>query len=166
MERPEPVSAEPVDPDVDLRSLEQRRELQRHGLSVVTVIAVGGAIGASARYGLGVVFPHRPDSWPWSTFVVNASGCALIGVLMVLIVEVWVGHRLIRPFLGVGVLGGYTTFSTYSVEALQLVEAGRPGLALTYLGVTVVAALVAVQLGVSLTRAVALPHRTAGGVRS
>jgi fluoride exporter len=148
-------SSEPVDPDVDPHDREQRRELRRHELRVVAVIAVGGALGASARYGVGLALPHPPDGWPWSTLLVNATGCLLIGVLMVLIVEVWVGHRLIRPFLGVGVLGGYTTFSTYAVQAQQLIVAGRPGLALAYLVVTVVGALVAVQLGVVLTRALA-----------
>jgi CrcB protein len=152
----------PVDPDVDLHDREQRRELRRNGLSVVGVIAAGGALGASARYGVGLALPHPPDGWPWSTLLVNATGCLLIGVLMVLIMEVRVGHRLIRPFLGVGVLGGYTTFSTYAVEAQQLIVAGRPGLALGYMAATVIAALVAVQLGVGLSRALAVRVRGDG----
>jgi CrcB protein len=157
--------SDPVDPDVDLHSRERRRQLRRSGLSVIAVIALGGALGACARYGVGLALPHPPDGWPWSTLLINASGCLLIGVLMVLIVEVWVGHRLIRPFLGVGVLGGYTTFSTYAVDAQQLIEAGRPGLALGYMAATVVAALVAVQLGVSLTRTVTLRGRAERGGR-
>jgi fluoride exporter len=152
-------STEPVDLEVDLHEREQRRELRRRGSSVIAVIAAGGASGAAARYGVGLALPHPPDGWPWATLLVNATGCLLIGTLMVLIVEIWVGHRLIRPFLGVGVLGGYTTFSTYAVEAQQLIVAGRPGLALSYLVATVVGALVAVQLGVSLTRALAALSR-------
>jgi CrcB protein len=148
-------TAEPVDPDVDLHRPEQRRELRRHGLSVLAAIAVGGALGAAARYGVGLALPHVPSGWPWSTLLINASGCLLIGMLMVLITEVWVAHRLVRPFLGVGVLGGYTTFSTYAVEAQQLIGAGRPGVALAYLAVTVVAALVAVQVGITVMRALA-----------
>jgi CrcB protein len=159
MDRRTGVPTEPVDPDVDLHSPAQRRELRRRGASVLLAIAVGGAAGASARYGVGLALPHGPADWPWSTLLINITGCLLIGVLMVLITEVWIGHRLIRPFLGVGVLGGYTTFSTYAVEAQQLIQAGRPGLALTYLAVTVVAALVAVQVGVGLARAVALRPR-------
>lgn len=147
---------EPVDPDVDLHRAEQRRELRRRGLTVLAVIAGGGALGACARYGVGLALPHPSNDWPWSTLLINASGCLLIGVLMVLIMEVWPGHRLIRPFLGVGVLGGYTTFSTYATDAQQLIESGRPGLALAYMAITVVAALVAVQVGVSLTRTVVL----------
>ena len=68
---------------------------------------------------------------PWATFLINVSGCALIGVLMVTITELTSPHRLVRPLLGLGVLGGYTTFSTYSVEIHQMLAVGRPGLALT-----------------------------------
>ena len=84
--------------------------------------------------------------------IINVSGCLLIGILMVLITEVWSAHRLIRPFLGVGVLGGYTTFSTYTTDVQQLVAAGAAGTGLLYLVGTPVAALAAVYLGVSLTR--------------
>lgn len=133
-----------------------------HRLSVLAAIAAGGALGAAARYEVSTVLPHRTDGVPWATLLINLSGCLLIGVLMVLITDVWVAHRLVRPFLGVGVLGGYTTFSTYTVETLRLVEVGRPVLALTYLVVTAVAALVAVQVGVCLTRTIAL-RPTKGG---
>ena len=102
--------------------------------------------------------PTAAGGLPWSTLIVNATGCLLIGVLMVLIVEARATHRLVRPFLGVGVLGGYTTFSTYAVDAQVLIAAGRPGVALGYLAGTAVAAVFAVQLGVVLTRALALPH--------
>jgi fluoride exporter len=119
---------------------------------VVAVVSVGGALGALARYGLTVAWPHRPTGFPWATFVTNVSGCLLIGVLMVLITEVWVAHRLLRPFLGVGVLGGYTTFSTYTVDIQQLVAAGAARTALVYLAATLVAALAAVYTGVTATR--------------
>jgi CrcB protein len=132
-----------------------RRQRWRR-LSVLLVIAVGGVLGAAARYAVGAALPHTPESLPWATLLINVSGCLFIGVLMVLIVDVWVAHRLVRPFLGVGVLGGYTTFSTYTVESLQLIVTGRPALALTYVAVTACAALVAVQLGASLTRALAV----------
>jgi CrcB protein len=113
---------------------------------------------------MGVAFPPDQGNWPWATLSINITGCLFIGALMVLIVDVWVAHRLVRPFLGVGVLGGYTTFSTYAVEALQLIEAGRPAVGLTYLVVTVVAALVAVQLGVSMTRVLVVRSvRKSGG---
>lgn len=131
--------------------------------AVLAAIAVGGALGASARYGVGLALPHRADAWPWATLLVNVSGCLAIGVLMVLITEVWVAHRLVRPFLGVGLLGGYTTFSTYAGEAQQLILAGRPGPALGYLAATVVAALAAIAAGMAATRAVAVRTRARPG---
>ena len=147
-----------VDPDVDLRNAGQRREIRRRSTQVLAVIAAGGMLGASARHGVSLAVPTAPRGLPWSTLIVNTSGCLLIGMLMVLIVEARHAHRLVRPFLGVGVLGGYTTFSTYTVDAQVLITGGRPGAALGYLVGTVVAALVAVQIGVVLTRALVLPH--------
>ncbi|MFI7552217.1 fluoride efflux transporter CrcB [Micromonospora sediminimaris] len=142
----------PVDPDVDLSLPRQRAELRGGTASLLAAIAVGGMVGALARYGLAVAFPHPPRGFPWATFAVNVSGCLLIGTLMVLITEVWAAHRLVRPFLGVGVLGGYTTFSTYAVEVQQAVAAGAARTGLLYLVGTLVAALAAVRLGVTLTR--------------
>lgn len=131
-------------------------------MKVLSVIAFGGVLGAACRYGVDVALPTPAGAWPWSTLTVNATGCLLIGVLMVLVVEVPLVHRLARPFLGVGVLGGYTTFSTYAVDAQTLLAEGRPALALGYLVTTPLVALLAVQVGVILTRAVVHHH---GGTR-
>lgn len=125
----------------------------RHQLDVLAVIALGGALGAEMRYGVSVLLPHPPDAVAWSTMIINASGCLLIGVLMVVITELTTPHRLARPFLGVGVLGGFTTFSTYAVDVQRLLVAQRPGAALAYLAGTLLAALVAVWLGAAATRA-------------
>lgn len=119
---------------------------------VLFAIAAGGALGAEARYGIGVALPHTPSSFPWSTLLINAVGCFLIGVLMVLITEVLSAPRLLRPFLGVGVLGGFTTFSTYAVDAHRLLLAGRPDLALAYVAGTLAAAMAAVWTGTNATR--------------
>jgi fluoride exporter len=121
--------------------------------AVVAAVAVGGVIGAEARYGVAVALPHAPGAWPWSTLVANVSGCLLIGVLMVLVTERFRAHPLVRPLLGVGVLGGYTTFSTYTVDVLAGFGAGRPGPALLYLVVTPVLAVAAAAGGVAATRA-------------
>ncbi|GIJ29395.1 hypothetical protein Vqi01_45570 [Micromonospora qiuiae] len=142
----------PIDPDVDLGVPRQRAELREGRAGLLTAIAVGGMVGAVGRHGLAVAFPHAPGEFPWATFAVNVSGCLLIGVLMVLITEVWHAPRLVRPFLGVGVLGGYTTFSTYAVEVQQAVAAGAARAALLYLAGTLVAALTAVWSGMTLTR--------------
>lgn len=120
---------------------------------VLVTISVGGALGSLARYGIGLVLPTSGGGFPWSTFLINVLGCGLIGVLMVLITEVWSAHRLLRPFLGVGVLGGFTTFSTYATEIHGLFRAGSPGLGLAYAAGTLVAALLATVLGVAVARA-------------
>lgn len=142
----------PRDPDVDLRVPRQRREFAGHELGVLGAIIVGGVAGAEARYGLGVLIPHAGTAWPASTVLTNVTGCFLIGVLMVTITELVEAHRLTRPLLGVGVLGGYTTFSTYTTDAVQLLTANRYGTALLYLIATPVLALIAVWLGAALTR--------------
>jgi len=120
--------------------------------AVLGAISLGGMLGALARYGLAVAFPDAPRGFPWAIFAVNASGCLLIGVLMVLVADVWSGRRLVRPLLGTGLLGGYTTFSTYAVDIHRLVREGAPGIAAVYLLGTVAAALVAVYAGSVGTR--------------
>jgi CrcB protein len=141
------VLRSPAGPDVDRQ--------------VLGAISAGGVIGALARYGLATAWPHAPGHFPWATFVTNVSGCFLIGILMVLVTEVFTAHRLARPFLGVGVLGGYTTFSTYTVDIQQLVAAGAARTGLLYLAGTLVAALVAVLAGLTLTRAATRRYRAA-----
>ncbi|GAA1042653.1 fluoride efflux transporter CrcB [Streptomyces murinus] len=116
------------------------------------MVAIGGALGACGRYGLGLAWPTAPDGFPWATFWTNLIGCAVMGVFMVFITEVWAAHRLVRPFFGTGVLGGFTTFSTYTVDIRRLVEAGRPGIGLVYLVATPCAALAAVWLASATVR--------------
>lgn len=123
------------------------------------VIAVGGVIGALARQGLWALFPNRAGAFDWTTLGINAGGCALIGVLMTAITEVRHSHRLTGPFLGTGVLGGFTTFSTYIIEGQQAINSGAPQTGLAYLAATLTAALLAVYAGVSLTRLLPRLHR-------
>jgi CrcB protein len=139
-----PGRAEVVDSDVDLSDPVQLAETRPRQWDVVVAIAIGGVLGAEARYGLGEIVPHAARQFPWSTLIVNATGCLLIGALMVLLLELTSPHRLARPFLGVGLLGGYTTFSTFAVDADRLVEEHRPLIALAYVGATVVLCLFAV----------------------
>jgi len=119
---------------------------------VLGVVSAGGVVGALCRYALGQAYPHPAAGFPWATFGINVSCCLLIGVLMVLVAEVWPTRRLLRPFLGTGLLGGYTTFSTYVVDVQHLVTAGAARTALVYLVATVLAALAATYAGVSATR--------------
>ena len=129
------------------------------GWLVPAVISAGGVAGALARYGLTEAFPSTAAGFAWATFGINVSGCLLIGVLMVLLTDVWPTRRLLRPFLGTGVLGGYTTFSTYILDIQHLLAADAARTALAYLAGTLLAALAAVYAGLTLTRwAVARIH--------
>ncbi|PJN36867.1 CrcB protein [Streptomyces sp. CB02959] len=144
--------SEPTDPDLDLSVPAQRRETLRGHAPVIASVALGGAIGASARYGASLLWPTAVGAFPWTTLVVNAIGCAVIGVFMILITDVWAAHRLVRPFFGTGVLGGFTTFSTYAVDIQHLVQRGEARTGLAYMALTLVAALASVWAGATLTR--------------
>lgn len=124
---------------------------------VLAVIALGGGLGALARYGIGYALPSPPTGFPWDVFAVNASGCLVIGAVTVFVGRI-PGRRLVRPFLTVGVLGGYTTFSTYAVGVQRLVDADVPGTALAYLALTPVCAVAAVAAGDALARLVPRPR--------
>jgi CrcB protein len=149
--KPHPHSGEPVDSDLDLHISSQRDEWQRHRV-VLPVIALGGMVGASARYGADLLWPTASGGVPWATLGVNAVGCLLIGVLMVHVVEVGQAHPLTRPLLGVGVLGGFTTFSIHAMEVTELLDGDRPALASAYLVGTVVVAFWATYAGLWLAR--------------
>lgn len=119
---------------------------------LLSAIALGGVLGSLARYGIGEAWPAR-TGFPWATLCINAGGCLLIGILMVALTERTARpHRLARPFLGVGVLGGFTTFSAYSVDTIRLLDADRVGLAVAYVLATPLVAILAVWCGARLTR--------------
>jgi CrcB protein len=146
-----PLPKGPVDSDVDLRI--DGRAGRAHDPVILGVIAAGGAVGAAARSLHGLGWPTPAGGFPASTLTINVVGCGLIGILMVLVTDVFTRQRLLRPFLGTGVLGGFTTFSTYAVDIQRLVSAGYAVTGLLYLAATVVGALLAVRCTVSATRA-------------
>lgn len=127
---------------------------------VVAVVAVGGAIGASARYGASLIWPTVPGAFPTTTLLVNVIGCAVMGAFMVILTEARAPHRLLRPFFGTGVLGGFTTFSTYALDIERLVDAGHARTGLAYLGLTLLAALAAVWSAAWATRRLVLAGRS------
>ncbi|WP_424212600.1 fluoride efflux transporter CrcB [Streptomyces sp. BI20] len=125
--------------------------------AVLAAVSVGGAIGACARYALSLAWPAPPTGLPWATLLINLLGCAAIGVLMACVAEDRLArpaHPLLRPFLGVGVLGGFTTFSTYAVDVVRLLRADAPGAAAACALGTLLGAVLAVWAAASATRAV------------
>lgn len=119
---------------------------------VLLVISAGGALGSLARWGVGQLLPWNGDGFPWATFVENVSGGLALGMLMVLLLDVWPPHRYLRPFLGVGLLGGYTTFSTYMLETRDLLAGDQVATAFTYLAASLVVGLAAVWIGIVAAR--------------
>ena len=113
----------------------------------VAVLSLGGVLGVNARYWLGVVISRWVGSqFPWATFTINVTGSFAIGLCTVVLSR-WLPHPHARLLVVVGFLGGYTTFSSYSLESLTLWERGEHGLCLTYMVGSVVAGFVAVVLG-------------------
>jgi CrcB protein len=137
----------PVDPDVDPRD-------PPVGWDVLAVVAAGGALGSLARWGLGEAAGTPVGSVPWATVVENVSGSLALAALMVLVAEVWPRSRYLRPFAGVGLLGGWTTFSTYALDTRTLLAHDRPTAAVLYAGGSVVLGVLAVVVGLRVTRRV------------
>ncbi|WP_126978082.1 fluoride efflux transporter CrcB [Frigidibacter oleivorans] len=115
-------------------------------------VALGGALGASARWLTGVaVLRLIGPGFPWATLLVNVLGSFLMGVL-VLVLAGW-GNRY-APFAMTGLLGGFTTFSAFSLDTVTLWERGQPELALAYVAASVLLSLSALAAGLVLARAV------------
>lgn len=133
-EPPGPVHEDELDPDVGLDAL-----TAPHPSLLLAAIGVGGALGTLLRYELGLHWHTAGDyGWSWATFVANLTGAFLLGLLVSLVARFWPASHLLRPALGTGVLGGWTTFSTYEVETVLRLRHGHVGTGLAYVLVTLV----------------------------
>ena len=122
---------------------------------VPLVVAAGGGIGSVLRYLVETAVPVPPHGFPWGTLAINVSGSLVLGLLMVHILEVWPPRRYLRPFACVGVIGGYTTFSTYVAEIRDLAAAGLWSRADAYALTSLAAGLAAVWCGIVIGRLLA-----------
>lgn len=141
----------PADPDVPARP---SRLNHPRRWDIALAIAAGGAIGGAMRHAVSLAVPDGGGGFPWGTFAENISGAFVLAVLVVYLVEVWPPSRYVRPFLATGVLGGYTTFSTFMDEARELLLDGSGVLALTYVTATLLVGLTATLTGLRLGRRV------------
>ena len=114
--------------------------------SEFAAIAAGGSVGALARYAGELLLPSVNQAFPWATFVENITGSFLLGFCVALLAR-RSGQPLWSPFFSVGLLGSYTTFSTFAVGFWERIDAGDAALALTYAGSTLALGLIAVWLG-------------------
>lgn len=122
-------------------------------MTKILAIAIGGAFGALSRYWVvGVITSLFERSFPFGTLVVNILGSLLIGILYVLIIEKLDVAAEWHAILMVGFVGAFTTFSTFSLEALMLLQEGRVAAAVTYILSSVVACLLAVSVGILVTK--------------
>jgi CrcB protein len=122
-------------------------------MPVIVGVALGGAFGASARYLLDHLIEQRSFSiFPWATFTINVTGCLLIGVITEALVDRHHVPAWIRVGLVLGVIGGYTTFSTYAEEALTLIDAHDAAVAVAYTLGSIVTGIAAVYVGERIGR--------------
>jgi CrcB protein len=126
-------------------------------LAASAYVALGGGIGSLLRYQLGRTMTHwlgaqAVTAFPWATLTCNIIGSLAMGLLAGWLARHGTGGDHWRLFFGVGLLGGFTTFSAFSLELMLLIERGQPGLATTYAGVSVLAGLVALYLGLIVMR--------------
>jgi CrcB protein len=115
-------------------------------------IFAGGAIGAGLRTGLSQLAPAHPGQWPWATFAVNVVGCFLLGYFVTRLQERLPVTAYRRPFLGTGLCGGLTTFSTFQLELLRMIDRGDLLLAAVYGAASLAAGFAGVLAGTALVR--------------
>ncbi len=114
------------------------------------MVGLGGAIGAMTRYGLSLALPRvDANSFPSSTLIANLVGCLLIGVLWNSLSK---SPHWLSQFLIIGILGGFTTFSSFGLESVQLFKAGKLGLAGLYVGISTLGGILCVFLGYGLSK--------------
>ena len=134
----------PVDPDIG------------GGLSepvAALLVMLGGVVGSLGRAGMSVLVPHATGSWPWSTLIVNVAGSGSLAFLLVVLAVRLPLARAPRMLVGTGLIGGFTTFSTFAVDVVGLSHGGRALLAAVYVLATVGATLAAAGLGLVTARA-------------
>ena len=117
------------------------------------LVACGGAIGASLRYGAGFIIAKPHSIFPWATWSINILGCFLAGVFFAFTQKYPTLQNETRLFLMVGILGGFTTFSAFSLDVLKLVERSEVLAAISYVGLSVLLSLFAVFAGLALVKA-------------
>jgi len=122
----------------------------------IAAVGAGAAIGGVLRYLVGQIFLQRfGPGFPYGTLFINVSGSFAIGIVAQLALSQAVGlPPMVRLFAATGVLGGYTTFSTFSLEAITLIGEGGAIAATLYTGASVIAGFLAAALGVALTRGI------------
>jgi CrcB protein len=154
---PDLAPTDAAEPAVDHRRV--ARLARRAEPPVLAAIALGGALGAPARYGLAQLVHVTPGTFPWATFATNVTGSLALGLVLALVLERFPPTRYLRPFVATGFLGAYTTYSTFAVETDLLIKDGHATVALAYAAASLISGIVAVWAGIWAARFLPLPHR-------
>lgn len=162
-QRPPAGSSLPVDPDVadasqPTSSGRRRSPAPRLRLDVLAAVFVGGCVGGALRYAATSTGAPGPDRFPWATFAVNSSGALMLALVVVIAAEL-APSRYLRPLLGTGFCGAFTTFSSVVVAADQMAAHRHGGLAAGYVAATATSALAAASLGLVIGRALVANRR-------
>ncbi len=166
----------PIDPDLDGPDTSahvgsspfgqsRRSQWPRPRWDVLLVVFAGGCLGGWARYGITSTWPARTGRFPWPTFDVNVAGAFVLAVVVVVAAEV-VSSRYLRPLLGTGFCGAFTTFSAIVVTTDQLFAHHHQRIAVTYLVASTVAGLAAASIGLALARVATASRRRTRRERS
>ena len=124
-------------------------------MPLVLAVGFGGGLGAVFRYSLDRFIEHRVDSaFPWATFAINVSGCFAVGFIIAAVVDRHRAPQWLKVGLTIGFCGGYTTFSTFAQESLDLIEARDLAIAFASIGASVLLGVLAVLIGIKVGRLV------------
>ena len=116
--------------------------------AALAAMALGGALGTAARYGVAQVVHTAPGRFPWPTFWTNLSGSFALGLVLAVVLQHFPPRRYLRPFVAVGFLGAYTTYSTFAVETVLLVRDGYAALGLVYAAASLLAGFAVAWAGI------------------
>ena len=130
--------------------MRSRTPVTRVTPTVLGAVALGGVAGSLGRYAVGLAVPPADGGFPSATLLVNVSGAFAMGLLVAFLVDRPGAHPLARPVVGVGVLGGWTTFSALAVDVVGLVTVDRVQVALVYVAATFLLGTLAVPAGVAV----------------
>lgn len=123
-------------------------------MTILVAVMVAGAVGVALRYGIDALVTDRAgDAFPWSTLVVNVLGAFAMGVLVAVLERHAFSSDLVRPAIGIGLLGGFTTYSAFALDAVSLAEDGQVGRAGIYVVATNVVGIAALVAGLATGRA-------------
>lgn len=158
----ESAPSDPGEPtEASVRHPARRRDRARAQPDVLAVIALGGMLGAAARYGIARLLPTSAGGFPWATFIENLSGSFLLGLVLVLLLERFPPSRYLRPFLATGILGAFTTLSAFALETVLLVKDGRAVTGVVYALASLTAGLGLAYAGILAGRLIPPRHTEA-----